>query len=56
MEYKWAEIKWAIKKAEKQTNHVLIIECATTEQWRREQQQQQLQPEPKRVKEEALLH
>lgn len=47
MEYKWAEIKWAIKKTEKQTNHVLIIECAT---------EQQQQPQPKRVKEEALLH
>lgn len=49
MEYKWAKIKWAIKKTEKQTNHVLIIECA-------KELQQQQQPQPKRVNEEALLH
>lgn len=48
MEYKWAKIKWAIKKTEKQTNHVLIIECA--------KERQQQQPQPKRVNEEALLH
>lgn len=39
MEYKWAEIKWALTENWKQTKHVLIIECAT---------EQQQQPQPKR--------